>query len=239
MGPARNLMTGSHILYRWAPCPLCATLVRRCRVFYGTREMYAGKLCMCERCAAPVKPPDPALVYWRKEVPAAYQSADPRRVHPAYQPALQWKASSGQNGVAIIGPSGAGKTHAMALVSRCLPYAGALRWITGAAMRQLAINAATLDGAERTDARQALGKLRDCPALIIDDLAEVKFTEAWADKLFEILEYRNSTQRITCWTAQHGPGQLAQRISAGRDVDPGTGNAIERRLCQHHALFIL
>ena len=228
-------MTGTYLLYRWAPCPLCATLVRRSRVFYAGRELYAGKLCLCERCAEPT--PAPLHDHWKAEIPKLYQAATPSRVHAAYLPALQWDPRGGQNGVAIIGPSGAGKTHAMALVAHRLP--SPFRWIAGAAMRQMAINAATLDGAERTDARQALGKLRDCPALVIDDLAEVKFTEAWADKLFEILEYRNSTQRITCWTAQHGPGQLAQRISAGRDVDPGTGNAIERRLCQHHAIFIL
>lgn len=98
-------------------------------------------------------------------------------------------------------------------------------------------NTATLDGHERENARAALGQLRDVRPLIIDDIAEVRFTEAWAGKLLEILEYRNSTSRLTCWTAQHGPGQVAAKICASKAVDQGAGQAMERRLCQNHALF--
>ena len=232
-------MTETH---RTAPCPICGTMVSRLRVFFWERELYADTPCLCHSChdahlreEAAKKAAYSFRAHWEKHVPADYQKAMADQVPPYYRPALRWQPSPGCNGVGIHGPSGSGKTHALALLA--LSLAIPFRWVTGARMRQLAIDAATLDGPAREDARKDLAALRDVPLLVIDDLAEVRFTEAWADKLFEVLEHRNGSRRLTCWTAQHGPGQLAAKISGGKDVDAGTGNAIERRLCQHHQIF--
>ncbi len=234
-----NAVTDTH---RTAPCPICGTPVSRLRVFFWERELYADCACLCPACddarakeEASRKAACSFWAHWEKHVPNDYQRATADQVPRCFSGALSWRPAPGQKGVGIYGPSGTGKSHTLALLVFALetPF----RWVTGARMRQLAIDAATMEGAARDDARKDLAALRDVPLLVIDDLAEVKFTEAWADKLFEILEYRNSTGRLTMWTAQHGPGQLAAKISGGKDVDPGTGSAIERRLCQHHALF--
>lgn len=231
-------MTGTYIIYRWAPCPVCQASVRRSRVFFAGRELYAGKLCVCPACDTAATASRPTFRdVWEKTCPPDYQAATPASVPPQLRDVLRWRPRDRQQGVGIYGPSGRGKTHAIALLALALetPFA----WATGARMRQLSGDAAMLTGRDRDDARKELGILRDVPLLIIDDVAEVKFTEAWADKLFEILEYRNSTRRLTCWTAQHGPGQLAAKIVGKGEyrLDAGTGDAIERRLVQHHTIF--
>lgn len=223
------------------PCPQCQTPVERPRVMLHGTEIFRNLPCLCDLCdqsrTAEAATRREAITFrhqWARLVPEDYQAAVPERVRRCYSKALDWKPRGQHKGVGIYGPSGTGKTHAMALLVLALELP--FRWITGARMRQLANDAATMDGATREDARKELSTLRDVQLLVIDDLAEVKFTAAWADKLFEILEHRNSTRRLTCWTAQHGIGQLAGKIT-GNGVDSGTGDAIERRLTQHHALF--
>lgn len=228
------------LLTRTTSCPLCGGSFTREAMIFGGRELYANVPCLCPKCDA-----DRARAVssskatfrelWERTVPEDYQSATPQQVPAALRDAIRWQPLPNQKGLGIHGPSGHGKSHAMALLALHLEIP--FEWITGAAMRQLATDAAMLDGRARDAARRRLSELRECRLLIIDDIAEVKFTEAWADRLFEVLEYRNSTRRLTCWTAQHGPGQIADRIAAGRGVDPGTGEAIERRLCQHHAVL--
>lgn len=234
-------MTMNPEAYTIVACPLCQTPVERERVMFDGVELFRGVPCLCPTCdqAKQREAEEKRLAntfrgQWAKQVPEDYQDAVPEKVRRCYAKALDWKPTPRQKGVGIYGPSGTGKTHAMALLVLALetPF----RWIAGARFRQIAIDAATMDGGAKEDARKELATMRDIPLLVIDDLAEVKFTEAWADKLFEILEYRNSTRRLTMWTAQHGPGQLAAKVSSG-GVDRGTGEAIERRLTQHHALF--
>lgn len=228
------------LLTRTTSCPLCGGTFTREAVIFGGRELGANIPCLCPKCdaARARQASNPKVSFralWERTVPEDYQAATPQRVPAALREAIRWRPLPNEKGLGIHGPTNHGKTHAMALLALNLQIP--FQWITGAAMRQLATDAAMFQGRARDLARRRLSDLRECRLLIIDDIAEVKFTEAWADRLFEVLEYRNSTRRLTCWTAQHGPGQIADRIAAGRDVDPGTGEAIERRLCQHHAVF--
>ena len=227
---------------RTAPCPICGVAVTREAVIFLGRELLAGLACLCQACddkraleEATAKAARSFRDAWEKIVPPAYQAAEIESVSPRLRQAASWLPKVGQTGLGIHGPSGCGKTHCMALMvlSAAIPF----RWLTGAALRALALNAAMLDGADRDDARKTLASLRNVPLLVIDDLAEVKFTEAFAEKLFELLEHRNTALLLTCWTAQHGPGRLAAKIAAGKGVDQGTADAIERRLVQHSAIF--
>jgi DNA replication protein DnaC len=235
-------MEQSSIMTRTTPCPICQTPVTREAVMFMGRELYAGLACLCQACddkraleEATAKAAKSFRDAWEKIVPASYQAAKIEAVSAELQKAATWLPKVGQTGLGIHGPSGCGKTHCMALMalSAAIPF----RWMTGAALRALALNAAMLDGADRDDARKTLSALRNVPMLVIDDLAEVKFTEAFAEKLFELLEHRNTSLLLTCWTAQHGPGRLAAKIAAGNGVDQGTADAIERRLVQHSVIF--
>ena len=205
-------------------------MVTRPKVMFDGVELFAGRECLCPDCEKTntVDPEPPFEKLWRKNVPEDYHKATPERVRESLRGALAWRPGR-QKGIGIYGPSNSGKTHALALAVRGLERI--FRWTTGPAMRQLAIDAAMLDGEDRAEARKRLATLRDTPLLVIDDIAEAKFTEAWTDKLFEILEHRNGRRLITCWTAQHGPGQLCRIIGGS------SGEALERRLCQDHALF--
>lgn len=226
---------------RITPCPICQTPVTREIVMFMGRELYAGLPCLCPACDSK-RIADEAVkaatagfkASWVARIPDDYSRAKIEHVPARLRHVLNWKPGD-QKGIGIYGPSGAGKSHTLALLLLALEIP--FRWVTGAALKQLSNDALAGEGHHKEEARKGLSSLRDIPLLAIDDLVELRFSEAWAEKLFEILEYRNSTKRLTCWTAQHGPGQLAAKIAAGKGVDQGTADAIERRLVQHSAIF--
>jgi DNA replication protein DnaC len=167
---------------------------------------------------------------WEVLTPPAYHAADPAEVLDSLRPVLAWRPDS-RIGVGIHGPPGAGKTNTLALLALRLhtPF----RWVTGARLRAVFTEAQKLDGEEQIIAKRKFHRFRVTPLLVIDDVLEVPFTPTWQEALFELLEFRNSNRLLTCWTAQHGEGQIAPRIGGEKT----TAEAIERRLVQHHAVF--
>lgn len=171
---------------------------------------------------------------WKILVPPDYQKADALKVRKSLSSVPDWKPDGKCQGIGIHGPPGSGKTHVMALLARRLhtPF----RWVTGSRLRSVYTEAATLDGEEQVLAKRKFHRFKTTPLLIIDDILEVPFTATWMEALFELLEYRNSHKLLTCWTAQHGEGQIAPRIAGGKG-EMTTAEAIERRLIQHHAVY--
>lgn len=166
---------------------------------------------------------------WKILIPPDYHKADKGRVKTALQGVLDWRPNGQQKGIGIHGIPGAGKTHALALLAFRLhtPF----RWTTGGKLRALYNNSVQMEGDEQLAAKRKFHRLRETPILIIDDVLEVSFSGPWREALFDLLEHRNGKKLLTFWTAQHGPGQIGGRIG------DTTGEAIERRLCQHHEVF--
>ena len=211
----------------------------RSKVFLGERELFADALCLCDPCDAKRESQaaiaqGPAQV-WKRCLPEKYHAAQREHVDARLMPALAWDAGTAPSGLGITGPVGLGKTMTMALALLGL---GRFRWVTGTALREVAITAASGDGGERLEARRLWERYLEAPILAIDDLDKAKFSEAWASKLFELLESRTSRCRPVFWTANHGPGQLAARITKQSD-DAFAGEAIERRLAQHSTVISL
>ncbi len=166
---------------------------------------------------------------WKILIPPDYHKADPARVHPALLGVIRWRPDGRKKGVGIHGPPGAGKTNALALLAFQLhtPF----RWVTGGRLRTLYNDSVNLSGEEQISAKRKFHRMKVTPVLIIDDILEVTFTGPWREALFDLLESRNAHNLLTCWTAQHGPDQIGGRIG------DTTGEAIERRLIQHHSVF--
>lgn len=215
---------------RTATCPKCGQ-----KYVYFASELSdrlvasLGIRALCEACSRPDNEIDPFLGLWARQI-GAYRRADPTQVPPGLRPTLFWRPGGAEAaGIGITGPPGIGKSMALALALKSLRRS--FRWLSGPAIRQVATDAAAADGGDRETARREWDRFRRVPALVIDDLDKAKFTDAWASRLFELLEKRNSSGLITMWTANNPVGTLGGKI--GRDCgDIMTGQAIERRLCE-------
>ena len=185
----------------------------------------------CTGCSKAVTSPPCAsfAARWGILVPPDYHAATPDKVRPSLSAVTRWKPRPGKKGIGIHGPPGAGKTNVLALL--VLNLHTPFRWVTGGKLRTMHNDSTCLEGDEQLSARRKMHRMKVTPILVIDDILEVKFTDVWRTALFELLEYRNSQNLLTFWTAQHGEGQIGARIG------DTTGEAIERRLCQHHDLF--
>lgn len=213
-----------------ATCPNCGHSYAYAASEMADRLMVALRIrALCEACSRLESETDPFEGYWRRTI-GDYGSADPARVPPALRPALHWRPAGEERcGIGITGAPGDGKSMALALVAKNLRRS--FRWISGTRARDIATDAATAEGGERDAARRALVNFFEIPVLVLDDIDKARFTDAWASKLFEILEQRNRRGLVTLWTSNNNPDALAKKIGDGCK-DYHTGKAIERRLCQ-------
>lgn len=225
------------VLTATGTCPACGAKYTYPASDIGDRLISALRIrALCGRCSGADEQPDEFTAFWRRHI-GDYASADPARVPPALRPALSWRPSGNfRCGIGITGGPGEGKSMALALAVRNLrrPF----RWATGTRARDIATDAANGEGQEREGARRTLNNFREIPVLVLDDMDKPKFTDAWASKLFELLEHRNRIGRVTLWTSNNDPSTLAEKIGRGCG-DRFTGQAIERRLCQSSLVIAL
>ena len=167
---------------------------------------------------------------YAKSLPAGYHGATPTKVSAALTPALAWKATSHHGGVGIIGPSGFGKSSAIA----CLLYTlkEPFLWWSGTEARDAATEAASADR-DREGARARWGLAMRISILILDDISQSRMTEAWSAKLFDLLETRMGAGLPTIWTSQIALTELREKIIRQNGGDLAQADAISRRLAQH------
>jgi chromosomal replication initiation ATPase DnaA len=227
---------------RSVECPACRRQYDRPAVMLGGVELFRSARVLCPECSAaaaaePAPVVDPFEAEWQRRMSDEYRQARPERVPTRLAQVLAWNPDHHPNGIGIIGPPGAGKSFAIAALLR-QRRERFFRWYNGAAIRQLAMRAATTDGEERRALEGEWSYLYRAGVLVLDDVDKAKFTEAWADRLFDLLEQRRNRRLSTLWTANLTPAALTEKITRAIH-DLGQAQAIERRLCAGSLIIIL
>ena len=165
-------------------------------------------------------------------VPDGYQTATEEGVitRRHYIRALTWRASDHHGGLGLVGPSDAGKSSAIACRLRTLeePFL----WWTSTQAREAAFQAATAQH-DREGARRQWEVGGKIPILVLDDVSQATFTQAWSSRLFDLLETRMKDGLPTLWTSQLAPADLRAKIVRQNGGDEEQAKAISRRLCKH------
>ncbi|MCX8495164.1 MAG: ATP-binding protein [Akkermansiaceae bacterium] len=172
---------------------------------------------------------------FRAGVPSRYCDAITERIKPGYTAALSWKASDHHGGLGLIGPTGEGKTCAVACLIRKLekPFL----WWSGTQAR----DAATLAGnaeVDREGARRRWEHSMKVEVLVIDDVSQAKMLETFSSSLFNLLETRLGNGLPTIWTSQLSLPELRAKIVRQNGGDAAQADAISRRLGQHSLVLV-
>ncbi len=146
----------------------------------------------------------------RMTIPAEYRNANPARAMPSSgsHRARWWTGDSGQ-----------GKSCAMALYALEEANQGTpFQWCT---MREVAIQAQ----AKTMGEPNKWHKLLTTPLLCIDDVGQVKWTEAFSVEFHDLLEKRHGSQLRIGWTSQWSIVEQRAMMIAGMG---GGSDAIKR-----------
>jgi hypothetical protein len=167
---------------------------------------------------------------YRSALPEEYQRAEIGQVPPCYVGALDWTAEEFRGGLGLIGPSGEGKSCAIA----CLLWKLETRflWLFGSQARDMATQSAMTDHPNHADACRSWQKALDIPILVLDDISQGVMTAAWAAKLLALLEIRKSHGRPTFWTSQLTLPELREKLGRQSGGETATADATSRRLGQ-------
>jgi DNA replication protein DnaC len=164
----------------------------------------------------------------RSNMPESYRNATPGQIPAALKPAYGWSQTKYPNGMGVVGESGIGKSCAVACLVAWLKYP--FYWWSGTEARQIAIEAATGDSGITGPFAQWKSAMHRMPLLVIDDIAQAKFTESWASALYQLLEARSSNHLPTIWTMQITGSELLKKISDQNGGDHAQAKAIIRRM---------
>ena len=214
-----------------APCPHCGKLHE------FELWMLEFNVPPCDPCAKlqtqdwdAKKAPTPWDVTYRKKMPLDYQRAEIGQVPSCYAGALDWTAEGYRGGLGLIGPSGEGKSCAIA----CLLWKLEKRflWWFGSQARDVATHSAMPDHPNHADACKSWQNALDIPILVLDDITQGVMTAAWSAKLLALLEIRKSHGRPTFWTSQMTLPELREKLGKQSGGETATADATSRRLGQ-------
>ncbi len=168
---------------------------------------------------------------FRKRMPLDYQRAESDRILPCYAAALDWNAEEYRGGVGLIGPSGSGKSCAMA----CLLWKLEKNfiWWSGTEAREVATLSAMSGHSGHEEAYKKWQKAMTIPILVVDDISQGRMTEAWSSRFFDLMEMRKSRCLPTFWTSQLTLPALRDKMARQNGGDAEQAMAISRRLGQH------
>lgn len=163
-------------------------------------------------------------------LPVGYHFAVRDRVPMYLDRIFAWDAELKFGGLGMVGPSGIGKSHAMACVLRDLDIP--FRWWSGTDAREAATLASTAER-NRDEAMQRWDSAKTVRLLVLDDISQGVMTAAWSSKLFDLLEGRLGARLPTFWTSQIPLEILREKIIRQNGGDAEQATAISRRLGQH------
>lgn len=229
--------------------PLSAGKCRDCGVdftyqpfFIGGREMFPRKLCVdcCEKGTRALE----AIEFekeradresrWAEVCPPLYRDTDPARIDPrCAQAARQW-ASGEKMGIGMQGATGKGKTRALFLALRTAFDGGqSCRAISHNSFSRLVQSAFSGDTARRRASGDTLDEIRNCGALLLDDLGKPPATDRADAELEELIEHRTSHFLPILWSANGSSAWLAERLG------PDRGEPLIRRLSEFSTIVSL
>ncbi|RYD18223.1 MAG: hypothetical protein EOP88_23385 [Verrucomicrobiaceae bacterium] len=216
-----------------APCPHCGKLHE-----FELWMLEFKRIPLCDTCAKlqtqtwdAKKAPASWGVRYRRALPLDYQQAQTGKIPPCYASALDWTAEEHRGGVGLVGPSGSGKSCAMA----CLLWKLEMRfiWWSGTEARDVGTQSAMSSHPDHAEACKLWQKAMTVPILVLDDLSQGRMTEAWSSRLFDLTETRKSRGLPTFWTSQIPLEELRQKMARQNGGDTEQAMAISRRLGQH------
>lgn len=132
-----------------------------------------------------------------------------------------------QNGLAIIGPIGTGKTHLAASIANALLQTGK-RVICMPSVDMLAKIRATYKEDGNDD--EIMNDLKTADLLIIDDLGKEKATEWTSQTIYSIINARYENERPTVITTNYTLKNLVDRMTPSGSQDSITAAAAVDRL---------
>lgn len=216
-----------------APCPHCG------KDHEFPAWMNAWRMVpLCDPCANlqqqiwdAKKAPAPWEVIYRRELPSDYLRAETGKIPPCYAGVLEWTAETHRGGVGLIGPSGEGKSCAMA----CLLWQLGKRfmWWSGTQARKTATDSAMPDRPNHAEACKLWQKAMEVPILVLDDISQGVMSMAWSAMFFDLMETRKSRGLPTLWTSQIPLPDLRDKMARQNGGDAEQAMAISRRLGQH------
>lgn len=214
------------------PCPICGK-VHRFDPFWGGKKTVP----LCDPCEEWQElhgvGKKKALTWedsYRQAMPDEYQLAEIGKIPPCYASALDWTAGQYRGGLGLIGPSGEGKSCAIACLLRELKQR--FIWLSGAEARDAATQSAMTDHPKHADACILWEKALKIPILVLDDITQGVMTTAWSSKLLALLETRKSRGLPTFWTSQMPLPELREKLGRQNGGDDHQADAISRRLGQ-------
>jgi hypothetical protein len=211
------------------PCPRCSAPVE-----YEPCADLPGVVPICEACEPLAAAEWDAKEKHRKwqamleNMPTNYRKAIPSKIPPQLDGVMGWDRFAFPHGLGVIGTSGMGKSCAVACLVAWLKMP--FRWMSGTEIRELSIQAAKSDDAMTGAKRRWNDAMHATPLLVIDDIAQAKFTESWASALYDLLEARTGNHLPTIWTMQITGAELRAKIIAQNGGDKAQAQAIIRRM---------
>ena len=206
-----------------ANCPGCGEPCEA--VTFGKAIRY-----LCDFCAAAdaararhADRKNECLELWRRHTPTEYQQPIIReRLAADYLPAMD---HSGMEGIALIGPSGGGKTRIAYALLKKASLAGKKTYsISHSLFRQSVAERHSNDKEIAATAQNRLAIARNVPFLLFDDVGKGTTAEAGSEALYELLAHRRDKRLVTHWTANNGSAWIVSRYG------PDRGPAIAIRL---------
>jgi DNA replication protein DnaC len=166
---------------------------------------------------------------WEATVPATYRNTDIDHADFPRSTYLRIREVLNGRGLALIGKPGKCKTRILALLAKRAIYAGqSIGWVR---THQLEDNRLMRSNYKRAEeARNEARVWKTAKVLILDDLGKSPWSPAFEAVLFDLMEFRYSTGRVTHWSLNPLPedtGNPITRETIADALDP-TGAAAKR-----------
>lgn len=218
-------------------CLKCGAVFEYPPAMWGAREIFVPKY--CDPCIAVLRSAEEEEARrdqlgarreaWRDMCPPAYRDTD--KGHPGLSQDIveglrKWKPESGKS-LGLIGATGKGKTRLSFARLKELHMTGwHVFFVSAKKLERMVHWKFSNDPTENSEAQSVNQQVRTCQVLLLDDLGKEKFTERVAGEVYDLIEYRTSSELPIIWTANVAGTILRQRLGDEH------GEATVRRLLE-------
>lgn len=147
---------------------------------------------------------------WERSIPDEYRRTDiahanfPKEI---FQIGKEFLKDSSKPFLGLVSESGKGKSRVSAMLAKKLIWAGQhFTWVNSAALQAAAQN--QFDGELSTTSKLSIAAWMRTQNLVLDDVGNLKASEAVVSTLYAILEERATMHRRTIWTSNETLDQM-------------------------------